>query len=84
MPWKWNAVERIFREVKRRTYLFPNCFRHVEPETAETWLESLARWHNALNITPGRGRNSSVSVAANLISAVDTLLDFSRLCAIAF
>jgi putative transposase len=30
-----NAVERIFREVKRRISSFSNCFSHVEPETAE-------------------------------------------------
>jgi putative transposase len=44
-----NAVERIFREVKRRTSSFSNCFSHVEPETAETWLQSFACWHNAPN-----------------------------------
>jgi len=44
-----NAVERIFREVKRRTSSFSNCFSHVEPETAEKWLQSFARWHNAPN-----------------------------------
>ena len=44
-----NAVERIFREIKRRTSSFSNCFSHVEPETAETWLQSFARWHNAPN-----------------------------------
>jgi hypothetical protein len=30
-----NAVERIFRELKRRTSSFSNCFSHAEPETAE-------------------------------------------------
>ncbi|WP_276272815.1 IS6 family transposase [Haloarcula litorea] len=44
-----NAVERIFRELKRRTSSFSNCFSHVEPETAETWLQSFARWLNATN-----------------------------------
>ena len=44
-----NAVERIFREVKRRTSSFANCFSHAEPETAENWLQSFARWHNAPN-----------------------------------
>ena len=44
-----NAVERIFREVKGRTSSFSNCFSHVEPETAENWLQSFARWHNAPN-----------------------------------
>jgi len=44
-----NAIERIFREVKRQTSSFSNCFRHVEPSTAENWLQSFARWHNAPN-----------------------------------
>ncbi|WP_436903776.1 IS6 family transposase [Halovenus halobia] len=44
-----NAVERTFREVKRRTSSFSNCFSHVEPDTAENWLQSFARWHNAPN-----------------------------------
>jgi putative transposase len=44
-----NAVERIFRELKRRTSSFSNCFSHVEPETAEKWLQSFARWLNATN-----------------------------------
>jgi putative transposase len=45
----WNAVERVFRELKRRTSSFSNCFSHVEPETAENWLQSFARWLNATN-----------------------------------
>jgi putative transposase len=44
-----NSVERVFREVKRRTSSFSNCFSHVEPETAENWLQSFACWHNAPN-----------------------------------
>ena len=44
-----NSVERIFREIKRRTSSFSNCFSHVEPETAENWLQSLATWWNSLN-----------------------------------
>ena len=44
-----NSVERVFREVKRRTSSFSNCFSHVDPETAENWLQSFARWHNAPN-----------------------------------
>jgi len=44
-----NAIERIFRELKRRTSSFSNCFSHVEPKTAENWLQSFARWHNAPN-----------------------------------
>ncbi len=37
-----NSIERVFKEVKRRTYQFGNCFRNADPETAETWLQSLA------------------------------------------
>ncbi|MHC3378334.1 IS6 family transposase [Haloarcula sp. H-GB5] len=44
-----NAIERIFRELKCRTSSFSHCFSHVEPETAENWLQSFARWHNAPN-----------------------------------
>jgi len=44
-----NSVERVFREVKRRTSSFSNTFSHVEPETAETWLQSFAVWHNSIN-----------------------------------
>jgi len=44
-----NAIERIFRELKRRTSSFSNCFSHVEPKTAESWLQAFARWHNATN-----------------------------------
>ncbi|RLM89985.1 IS6 family transposase [Haloarcula sp. Atlit-7R] len=44
-----NAIERIFRELKRRTSSFSNCFSHADPETAENWLQSFARWLNATN-----------------------------------
>ncbi|WP_135662285.1 IS6 family transposase [Halorhabdus rudnickae] len=44
-----NSIERIFREVKRRTSSFSNYFRHVEPETAENWLQSFPTWWNSLN-----------------------------------
>jgi putative transposase len=44
-----NSVERVFREVKRRTFSFSNCFSHVEPDTAETWLQTFAVWWNSLN-----------------------------------
>jgi len=44
-----NSVERVFREVKRRTSSFSNCFSHVEPNTAENWLQTFAVWHNATN-----------------------------------
>jgi putative transposase len=41
-----NSVERVFREVKRRTSSFSNTFSHVEPTTAESWLEAFAVWWN--------------------------------------
>jgi len=41
-----NAVERIFREVKRRTSSFSNTFSNVEPPTAESWLQAFAVWWN--------------------------------------
>ncbi|QCS45078.1 IS6 family transposase [Natrinema versiforme] len=33
-----NASERVFREIKRRTSSFSNCFSHAKPSTAESWL----------------------------------------------
>jgi putative transposase len=42
-----NAIERVFREVQRRTSSFSNSFSHVAPETAESWLETFAVYHNA-------------------------------------
>jgi len=44
-----NAVERVFREIKRRTSSFSNSFSHVDPATAETWLQAFAVWWNSLN-----------------------------------
>jgi Transposase and inactivated derivatives len=37
-----NSVKRVFREVERRTSSFSNCFSHVDPPTAETWLQAHA------------------------------------------
>jgi transposase-like protein len=42
-----NAIERVFREVERRTSSFANSFNHVEPQTAESWLQALAVRHNS-------------------------------------
>jgi putative transposase len=39
-----NAVERAFREVKRRTSSFSNSFSHAQSTTAETWLQAFAVW----------------------------------------
>ncbi|GAB6862543.1 IS6-like element ISH29 family transposase [Haloplanus litoreus] len=44
-----NSVERIFREVKRRTTSFSNCFSNDEAETANEWLRSFAvAWNQLL------------------------------------
>jgi putative transposase len=42
-----NSVERVFREVKRRTSSFANAFRNAELETAESWLQAFAVWYNS-------------------------------------
>lgn len=44
-----NAIERVFREVKRRPSSFSNSFSHVDPSTAETWLQAFAVWWNSRN-----------------------------------
>ena len=41
-----NSVERVFREVQLSTSSFSNCFSHVDPPTAETWLQAHAVWWN--------------------------------------
>ena len=44
-----NAVERVFREAKRRISSSSDSFSHMQPTTAETWLQAFAvRW-NSLN-----------------------------------
>jgi len=43
-----NSVERVFREVKRRTNQFSNCFSHAEAETVENWLQAFAFAWNQL------------------------------------
>ena len=43
-----NSVERVFREVKRRTTDFSNCFSHASAETADEWLKSFAFAWNQL------------------------------------
>ena len=43
-----NAVERVFREVKRRTTHFSTCFSHVEASTAETRVQAFAFAWNQL------------------------------------
>ena len=44
-----SAVERVFREVKRRTSSVGNSFSHAQPTTAETWLQAVAVWWNSLH-----------------------------------
>jgi len=43
-----NSVERVFREVKRRTSSFSNCFSNAERETADDWIEAFAFAWNQL------------------------------------
>ncbi len=42
-----NRVDRVFHEVKRRTSAFSNAFRNAKRETAESWLQAFAVWHNS-------------------------------------
>jgi len=37
-----NAVECVFREIKRRTNQFSNCFSQAKAETVENWLQAFA------------------------------------------
>jgi len=43
-----NSIERVFRELKRRTISFSNCFNNAEAETANDWLRSFAFTWNQL------------------------------------
>ena len=43
-----NSVERVFREIKRRTTSFSNCFSNAKAETADEWLRSFAFAWNQL------------------------------------
>ena len=43
-----NAVERVFREIKRRTLCFSNCFSNASAETADDWINSLSFEWNQL------------------------------------
>jgi len=43
-----NSVERVFREVKRRTTNFSNCFSNAKAKTANEWLRSFAFAWNQL------------------------------------
>jgi putative transposase len=41
-----NSVERVFREVKRRTSSFSNTFSNAVTATAESWLQAFTVWYN--------------------------------------
>ncbi|ELY68459.1 hypothetical protein C489_07150 [Natrinema versiforme JCM 10478] len=43
-----NSVERVFREIKRRTSSFSNSFSNAYAETADEWLRSFAFAWNQL------------------------------------
>jgi transposase-like protein len=43
-----NSVKRVFREVKRRTSSFSNCFSNASQETADEWLRCFAFAWNQL------------------------------------
>ncbi len=43
-----SSVERVFREIKRRTTSFSNCFSNAEAETADDWLRSFSFAWNQL------------------------------------
>jgi putative transposase len=43
-----NSVERVFREVKRRTQAFSNSFSNAHIRTADDWLKSFAFAWNML------------------------------------
>ncbi|MFT4948890.1 MAG: putative transposase [Natronomonas sp.] len=43
-----NSVERIFREIKRRTSSFSNCFSNATADTADDWLRSFSFAWNQL------------------------------------
>ncbi|UHH24003.1 IS6 family transposase [Halobacterium noricense] len=43
-----NAVERVFREIKRRTSSFSNCFSNADAATADDWLRSFSFAWNQL------------------------------------
>ena len=43
-----NAIERVFRDIKRRTICFSNCFSNANAETADDWLRSFSFVWNQL------------------------------------
>ena len=62
-----NAIERIFREIERRTSSFANSFSNVALETVQEWLEALASTtiHAKINATFASAVNATtVSVSS--------------------
>ncbi|MBP1986893.1 IS6 family transposase [Halolamina salifodinae] len=45
---KRNSVERVFRDIKRRTTAFSNCFSNTDATTADEWLKTFAFAWNQL------------------------------------
>jgi putative transposase len=43
-----NSIERVFREIKRRTTSFSNCFSNAKAETADEWIRSFSFAWNQL------------------------------------
>jgi len=43
-----NAIERVFREIKRRTIRFSNCFSNTTAKTADDWIRSFSFAWNQL------------------------------------
>jgi transposase-like protein len=43
-----NAVERVFREIKRRAFCLSNCFSNATAETADDWIRSFSFAWNQL------------------------------------
>ena len=39
-----NSIERVFREVKRRTSSVSNTFSNIRLPTADSWLKAFAVW----------------------------------------
>ena len=46
-----STVERVFREINRRTYSFSNTFSYVQPTTAERWLQASPSGGTMLKLT---------------------------------
>ena len=42
----WNAIERVFCEVKRRTSSYSNTFPNAQLPTVDSWLKAFAIWWN--------------------------------------